>query len=123
MLRDDEDQLYLVGFEDILRSRSECDQDFNDIVFYVTASPGAINNWGLQPIDNPTDSDGDGVSDEFDQYPTDPARAYNSYWPSKRTYATIAFEDEWPKTADYDMNDLVVNYRYNFVSNANNVIV
>jgi len=69
------------------------------------------------------DSDGDGVADALDQYPADPARAYNTYYPSATSFATIAFEDEWPKTADYDMNDLVVNYRYKFVSNAKNEVV
>lgn len=124
VLRDEEDKLYLVAFEDILRTRNECDHDFNDVVFYVTASNfDNINGDGVEPIDKPYDTDGDGVTDVFDQYPNDPARAYNTYYPSKNTYATLAFEDLWPATGDYDMNDLVVDYRYQFVSNAHNQVV
>ncbi|MCK6263625.1 LruC domain-containing protein [Vibrio sp. ZSDE26] len=33
------------------------------------------------------------------------------HYPSESTYATVAFEDNWPYTADYDMNDVVVRYR------------
>ena len=32
------------------------------------------------------------------------------FYPSKTGFGTIAFEDSWPHTADYDMNDLVVDY-------------
>lgn len=124
LLYDDEDNLFLVGFEDIVRTSAECDHDFNDVVFYVTTRNGdGISKAGVQPIDKPYDTDGDGVTNVFDQYPTDPARAYNTYYPSRGGYASIAFEDEWPKTDDYDLNDLIVNYRYKFVSNAHNQVV
>jgi LruC domain-containing protein len=33
------------------------------------------------------------------------------------------FEDLWPATGDYDFNDLVVDYRYNLVTNAANKVV
>ena len=33
------------------------------------------------------------------------------YYPSASEWATIAFEDSWPSTGDYDFNDLVMNYR------------
>ncbi|ENM5745321.1 LruC domain-containing protein [Vibrio mimicus] len=33
------------------------------------------------------------------------------YFPSETTYATVAFEDNWPHLADYDMNDVVIRYR------------
>jgi LruC domain-containing protein len=35
-------------------------------------------------------------------------------------YATIGFEDLWPSAGDYDMNDLVVEYKYAVISNAQN---
>ncbi len=33
------------------------------------------------------------------------------YYPDATGYATVAFEDNWPHTADYDMNDVVIHYR------------
>ncbi|EPE37602.1 hypothetical protein CF66_2387 [Candidatus Photodesmus katoptron] len=33
------------------------------------------------------------------------------YYPNESGYITVAFEDNWPHKADYDMNDLVVRYR------------
>lgn len=124
LLHDEIDKLYLVGFEDIPRNSSSCDQDFNDAIFYATSNPvTAISTTDVQPIDQPIDTDGDGVTDIFDQYPTDATRAYNNYYPSANSFATLAFEDLWPATGDYDMNDLVVNYRYKFVSNAGNQVV
>ena len=32
-------------------------------------------------------------------------------FPSGGGYVTLAYEDNWPETADYDMNDLVLRYR------------
>lgn len=122
LLYDATNKLYLVGFEDLARPGG--DQDFNDVVFYATANPiTAISNDGVQPIDQPKDSDGDGVTDIFDKYPTDPTRAYDNYYPSATTFATVAFEDLWPSTGDYDMNDLVVGTRYKYVTNASNNVV
>ncbi len=73
----------------------------------------------------PVDTDGDGVMDAQDEYPTDPAKAYNNYYPSAglETGATLAFEDQWPKKGDYDMNDLVMSYRYKIVTNSQNKVV
>ncbi|MBC7912900.1 MAG: LruC domain-containing protein [Pyrinomonadaceae bacterium] len=61
------------------------------------------------------DSDGDGVEDAFDEFPNDVKRAYTKYYPSKNTWGTLVFEDNWPNKGDYDMNDLVVNYNYAIV--------
>lgn len=69
------------------------------------------------------DSDGDGVDDSQDEYADDPARAFNIYYPSEEGWAGLAFEDLWPEKGDYDFNDLVVRFRYQFVSNAANKIV
>ncbi|MGF1904237.1 LruC domain-containing protein [Aliivibrio salmonicida] len=33
------------------------------------------------------------------------------HFPSASGYVTLAYEDNWPETADYDMNDLVLRYR------------
>ncbi len=69
------------------------------------------------------DADNDGVADELDAYPNDPSRATDSYFPSENTYGTLAYEDLWPAYGDYDFNDLVVDYRYQQVINADNEVV
>jgi LruC domain-containing protein len=37
-------------------------------------------------------------------------------------YSTIAFEDLWPSKGDYDMNDLVLDYKFVINSNTNNYV-
>lgn len=38
------------------------------------------------------------------------------YWyPSQASFATWAFEDNWPELGDYDLNDLVVDYRIHVI--------
>lgn len=69
-----------------------------------------------------TDTDGDGVPDSMDDYPNDATKAYNNY-SSPGSGSTIAFEDQWPLRGDFDMNDLVMVYKYNVVTNAQNVVV
>ncbi|MEI7725371.1 MAG: LruC domain-containing protein [Bacteroidota bacterium] len=69
------------------------------------------------------DADGDGVADASDAYPTDPNRAYNSYFPSATQSGTLAFEDLWPAKGDFDFNDVVVDYRMQTVTNAANNVV
>src|SRR5215217_846987 len=123
LLYDNVHKLFLMGFEDINRSENS-DNDFNDLVIYATSNPvTGISNTGVAPIDKGGDSDGDGVLDELDDFPSDPARAYTTYYPSATGYATLAYEDYWPFKGDYDLNDLVVNYRYTFVKNAQNNVL
>lgn len=69
------------------------------------------------------DADGDGVSDEMDDYPNDASKAFNNYYPSETTWSSLAFEDLWPSYGDFDMNDLVVNIRFNRITNAQNKVV
>ncbi len=68
------------------------------------------------------DADGDGVADSEDEYPDDPERAYNLYFPANG-FGTLAFEDLWPAKGDYDFNDLVVDYRFKTVTNGQNQVV
>ena len=68
------------------------------------------------------DTDGDGVPDSQDDFPKDPTRAYNNYYPATGS-STLAFEDNWPTYGDYDMNDLVIGYNFQIVTNAQNNVV
>lgn len=123
ILKDETRQLFLIGFEDLNREQNS-DEDFNDGVFYSTVSPyTAVKVDDIKPIDTPTDTDGDGVGDTLDEYPNDKTRAFNNYYPSKNNFGTLAFEDLWPNKGDYDFNDLVVDYNFVQVSNAENKIV
>lgn len=75
----------------------------------------------MNPL-NP-DEDGDGVPLEQDDYPKDPYRAYNSFFPSALWSATYVFEDLWPSNGDYDFNDLVLRVFGTQVLNADNEVV
>ncbi len=70
----------------------------------------------------PTDNDGDGVPDDDDDYPDDPDRAFDNYYPAGG-YGTLAYEDLWPGKGDYDFNDLVCDYRFQMVTNSSNFVV
>ncbi len=115
---------YIFGFEDVRRDNGSCDQDYNDLMVYVTASSvNAIEDKDVEDAEQAKDSDADGVMDIFDVYPSDPERAYVNVYPSKDNWGTLAFEDMFPSSGDYDMNDLVMSYRYTMVSNAKNDVV
>lgn len=123
ILKDNARKLLLMGFEDLNRETGS-DNDFNDGVFYATVTPfTAIKSDFYKPIDSPTDTDNDGVGDTSDEYPTDPTRAFNNYYPSETGTATLAFEDLWPHKGDYDFNDMVVDYNFNQITNAANKVV
>jgi LruC domain-containing protein len=117
--------LVLIGFEDIERNYAGCDQDFNDCVFYISTNPvTAIDKTNLPPVSSGTtnDDDNDGVDNNSDDYPNDPNKAFDQYYPNASSFASIAFEDLWPGMGDYDFNDLVMDVNYKFTTNASNFI-
>jgi LruC domain-containing protein len=124
LLYDEARDLTVLGFEDTRRD-GNCDNDFNDVLFYVTSNPAsAISVSDVSQITyTGDDSDGDGISDPVDDYPDDAARAYDNYYPALNTFGSLAFEDLWPNTGDYDFNDLVVDYYFTEVLNAFNEVV
>jgi len=70
-----------------------------------------------------TDSDGDGVDDDLDDYPNDASRAFDVYYPNDTDWGTLVYEDLWPGTGDYDFNDLVLDYQFKSVLNSQNGLV
>ena len=116
MINDISDKRIIIGFEDVNREFSTCDNDFNDCLFYIH-----LNSHGGSLINNIpaiNDKDNDGINDFDDDYPNDLLRAFNNY-----THGTLAYEDLWPASGDYDMNDLVMGYNFNLVTNATNKVV
>jgi LruC domain-containing protein len=71
------------------------------------------------------DTDGDGVFDDFDDFPTNPDLAYQVFYPSPYSNTSLKsgddsqyivwyyqmFEDLWPSKGDYDLNDLIIKLR------------
>ncbi|MDP8210763.1 MAG: LruC domain-containing protein [Candidatus Stygibacter australis] len=87
---------------------------------------GSVNsNSGSTACPRGDDSDLDGVTDEYDEYPDDPFRAYNNWYPAEgaNEWGTLAYEDYWPLQGDYDFNDLIVDYRFNLVTDGSNLVV
>ncbi|WP_281615835.1 LruC domain-containing protein [Flammeovirga sp. SubArs3] len=116
-LNDDSRGLVVLGFEDI--SRPGGDNDFNDCMFYLTASPFTIDTGDFNDISDAVDTDGDGLFDHEEDYPEDTERAFDIYINNKSNYSTYGFEDLWPAKGDYDFNDLVIGVKYKKVVDAN----
>lgn len=92
------------------------DENSNELSFTIAASECSP---GFGKEDDAEDEDGDGVTDDLDEYPTDKTRAFLIDSDS----GTLMFEDKWPELGDYDFNDLVVGYKYAFETNADNEVV
>jgi LruC domain-containing protein len=119
-------QRVVIGFEDINREFGG-DHDFNDVVLAVHVTPRrSIQNLDtlatLVAADD-LDSDGDGVKDALDEFPTDARRAFSRHYPGADAWGTLAFEDQWPQRGDYDMNDVVMRYRTREIMNAQRQVV
>ncbi|MEY4980513.1 MAG: hypothetical protein RLZZ352_2783 [Pseudomonadota bacterium] len=105
----------ILGMEDQYRTGG--DHDFNDVLLAVhvkESTAGAFENLAGIPKLLPAtsaDSDGDSVPDSVDEFPNDASRAFSRYFPGKTSWGTLAYEDLWPATGDYDFNDLLMRYR------------
>lgn len=69
------------------------------------------------------DADGDGCPDDQDDYPNDPERCSNDYYPNETDFTNLAIEDLWTAYGDYDFNDLILETNYKIVKNAENEVV
>jgi LruC domain-containing protein len=124
LLSDVSRELLLLGFEDIKRDYYACDNDFNDAIAGLRVTPfSAVDLSHVVPAGGALDTDEDGIPNYLEHYPEDPRRAYNNYSPGEDRFGTLAFEDLWPHKGDYDFNDLVVRYRFNYVTNADSQVV
>jgi len=107
LLFDDQEQRFVIGFEDLHRSSGTSDEDFNDALFFCSSNPPtALDTSGVtEIIDELLDSDYDGVPDMGDIAPNDP-----DYATTYLTQGKLMFEDLYPYLGDYDFNDMVVAY-------------
>ena len=118
-LVDNARQLLVNGFEDLKRTGSGSDDDFNDLLFSVTVNPWSACDKSNIPATTITqDADNDGAPDDVDEFPNDPSRAYTCNYDG-----TLAYEDLWPSQGDYDFNDMVIDYDITHISDANNDVV
>lgn len=114
--------LFVIGMDDQNREEGS-DQDLNDILFYASSNPvTAISGSNVRALDTPTDTDNDGVTDTNDEFPTDASKAYTNYFPYQNNFGTLLFEDLWPATGDYDLNDMVIGYKYKYITNGQNAV-
>ena len=120
MIYDAPSQKFLIGFEDLDRDDNS-DDDFNDVVFYVTVNPlSAVDMTNVVSMGGVPDQDGDGIADVDDDYPEDASLAFNNTTYPEDAVGTLAFEDLWPEVGDYDFNDMVIDYNVNQITNASN---
>ncbi len=86
-----------------------------------------INDLGSLPCSleelSQADDDNDGIINQLDAFPENSELAFEVFTPSELGWGSLAFEDLWPSTGDYDFNDLVVNYRFTSKNNAANQVV
>lgn len=95
----------------------------DDVTFDCSCYVPTTNcNPGSGQPTNP-DSDGDGCPDDQDDYPNDPLRCSNDFYPNETDFTSLAMEDLWSNYGDYDFNDLVIMTNYKTVKNAQNEIV
>lgn len=126
VLNDLETKRMVLAFEDVSRENTPiaCDNDFNDAIFFASSNPvTGIDADYIPLVDTKDDKDKDGIEDSEDEYPTDATKTISNYTPGKDAYSSLAFEDLWPFQGDYDMNDLVINYQFQEILNAENQIV
>ncbi len=115
--------IVLIGFEDTRRD-SGSDHDFTDAVLYASVTPvTAVEKDKYPRFGGDPDSDNGGKHDPVEDYPDDPLRAFNNYYPSQNRFGSLLFEDLWPSRGDYDFNDMVIDYQFNQITNAENRVV
>ncbi len=79
-----------------------------------------IVNTGLK--ETPIDTDGDGVVDHLDDFPNIPTQSFENNNPPSTT-GSLGFEDLWPGKGDFDFNDIVVDYQFSSITNAQNKVI
>ncbi len=87
----------------------------NDLIFTVDLAATVGTTWSRFRFSQQTglSYDGGSTSGEVEDHQLTVVSTGVSvrHYPDASNYVTIAYEDQWPYTADYDMNDVVMRYR------------
>ncbi len=100
-LVDTKSKTVILGFEDQTRPDA-ASEDYSDVLFFVKSDNGELDNEGKPEITDP------------DNPPTESTATITG---------TVAFEDIWPKGGDYDLNDVIVEYKRVLTINKSNKVV
>ncbi|MDZ7847066.1 MAG: LruC domain-containing protein [Owenweeksia sp.] len=90
-------------------------------VLAYTSNKGWIDNMTLAQVDEP-DTDNDGIVDRLDDYPQNATKSFASFYPLIGRQ-TLAFEDLWPHTGDFDFNDLVLSNLMEYAADTSGQLV
>ncbi|MGM0613813.1 MAG: LruC domain-containing protein [Bacteroidota bacterium] len=123
----DSSAIYIVDDERVYY-KGPAIRDNYPVVIPSYADAGKLKVMDYNPFDPSTqdkkgnDSDGDGIKDNKDDFPNDPNKAFRNFYPASG-YGTLAYEDLWPSKGDYDFNDMVLDYQFETVTDANDHVV
>lgn len=109
-------------FADITKTANQSNIEGQIIGLSYYQSGGENHFANFTPSLGEPDADGDTVPDSKDEYPNDATKAFNNFYPAKGM-STLMYEDLWPFKGDYDFNDLVIDYRFNTITDASNNVV
>jgi hypothetical protein len=110
-LLDEPSERIILGFEDQTYRGGLGDKSMEDILFYVKADPfEAVMDIADPDIPDLEEDAGNNANPLPETLVTDSIKG------------TLAFEDIWPNGGDYDMNDVVVEYKTEYQFNSENVI-
>jgi LruC domain-containing protein len=88
---------------------------FNNLVLRVPDSAVSGNSWSRFRFSQQSglNYNGGSSSGEVEDHAISISESGLSYryYPSKNGWVTLAYEDQWPVSDDYDMNDVVMHYR------------
>lgn len=103
MFKDAESNAVIIGFEDFpkiykVNDEIRCDRDYNDVIFVVNTDFDNINSGDIPSI--------------------------NEYVDETEVHeGTLLYEDLFPEEGDYDMNDVIIRYKYTKHFDKNNKLI
>lgn len=95
---DEASKLLVFGIEDNMKNAAD---DYMDVLFFASTTPD-VGAGDRPSITDPTIPE---IKEE-----------------TETIYGTLAFEDQWPKGGDYDMNDVIIEYKRIITFNQDNYV-